>query len=84
MLIEHSVYNAENNNAMFILLSEQVQDPNKNVITTNKRRKETFRRSGIGRIEKARIRTLKMTVVIGKYSIKLLYANHKYVGLLKL
>ncbi|KAK2148862.1 hypothetical protein LSH36_479g02006 [Paralvinella palmiformis] len=33
-------------------------------VRENLRRRETFRRSGIGRIEKARIRTLKMTIVI--------------------
>ena len=48
---------------MFIDCSEQTASE----VQEHLRRRETFRRSGIGRIEKARIRTLKMTIVIGKF-----------------
>ena len=55
--------------AVYFSSAEQVSvyQNNRTVVARRKReqREEDFRRSGIGRIEKARLRTLKMTIVIG-------------------
>ncbi len=40
--------------------------------------RERLRRSGVGKIERARVRTLKMTVMIGKYSLTYMF-SHTYI-----